>query len=505
MRRRHWANLAGALIAFSCGVAQANEGPSQWRTIALGRSLEAAAAITDPYRRAQALAHIARVQAVGDDARATDRTIEQALGATHDVQEAEFRGWVLHDVVLAQIARDDLIGARETADAIQANRPHGAAWAALAEIDVRGGDLIGAQAIATKIRDPGSRSLVLRQLVAVMASRGELEPARNVLRSIDDAFHEAMARGDLAAAEVRAARVQQAHTLAARAPRKHRPEVYGRIALARLAANDLRGAFESAQKISDARDRAIVQGRMAVLRAEAGEKDAARQMLSSAIASLDDAEGAGAAMTLAQLARMRAASGDSAGAHATLRRARAEADRLPAGEERDDALDYIAREQAHIGDSAAALDSALHSADRTARALLVRDVVSLQREATSASALATAKTFDDPLIEAAALFGVLGAQLSRNDQSASGETIEAARAAVARIDAPLKPAAFAALAAARNQIDGGDGGEALFIEALNAADALERADQRSGAYLNIVVATNDRLVFLGQSAAPVLN
>lgn len=421
-RRRHRTSLAATLIAFTCGVVQANEAASQWRALALGRALEATAAITDPYRRAEALAKIARVQADGDDARATDETIENALHAAREVHEVEFRGWVLHDVVLAQIARNDLIGARATAASIEADRSHGAAGAALAGIDVRGGDLIGAQAIATKIRDPESRSLVLRQVIAVMASRGELEPAGNLLRSVDDAFYEAMARGDLAAAEVRAGRVQQAHALAARAPRKHRAEVYGRIALAQVAANDPRGAMETVEKITDARARATVQRRIAPTPAEAGAAEAA-------------------------------------------------------------------------------LDSALHVDDRIARALLVRDIVTLQRDATSASAIASAAKFDDPLVELGALFGVLGAQVLRGDQTASRETIEPARAAVAKIDAALKPAAFAALAAARHRLDGG--GEALFTQALNAAVALERPDQRSSAYLSIVNAINDRLVFLGRPAAPV--
>lgn len=497
MGRRHRAVVAGALIALTCAVAHA--GPPQWRAIALGRALETAASIQDPYRRAETLASIARAQA-GDDARAADRIIEQALVAAREVHEPEFRGWVLHDVVLARIARDDLIGARETASAIEADRPQGAAWAALADIDLRRGDLVNARTIAGRIRDEGSRSLVLRQVVAVMASRGELDAARQLLPSIDDSYYEAMARGDLAAAEVRAGRIQQAHALAARAPRKHRAEVYGRIALTRLAANDVRGAFESALKVGDVRERAIVQGRMAMLRAEAGEQEAARRWLSEAIASLDKVAPAEKAMTLAQLARMQAAVGDAAHARDTLRRARAEADRLPAGEQRDDALDYIARGLMRIGDATAAVDSALRCADPIARALLVRDVVTSQRDATGASVFVREAALDDPLIETAALFGVLGAQLLRKDQAAPAQTIEAARAGAAKIDAPLRPAAFAALAAARHRIEEGDRGESLFAEALEAADALEHPDQRARAYLRIVDAISDRLVFLGRPA-----
>ena len=88
--------------------------------------------------------------------------------------------------------------------------------------------------------------------------------------------------------------------------------------------------------------------------------------------------------------------------------------------------------------------------DRVARALLVRDVVTMQSNADSASAAASAAEFADPLIEAAAQFGVLGVQMLRATTPLSQETIEAARRAVRRIDEKQpKPAAFAALAAAR--------------------------------------------------------
>jgi hypothetical protein len=172
---------------------------------------------------------------------------------------------------------------------------------------------------------------------------------------------------------------------------------------------------------------------------------------------------------------------------------------LSQAEERDDVMDYIARGQVRAGDIAGALDSALRMKDRVARALLVRDVVTLQSDATSASASASAAAFDDPLIDAAAQFGVLGVQLLRKGEPLSAETIEAARAAVRKIDDPqLKPAAFAALAAAQVRSGDADSSDAAFDEALRAAESLERADQRAAAYVRIVTALDERLLFLGQ-------
>jgi hypothetical protein len=137
--------------------------------------------------------------------------------------------------------------------------------------------------------------------------------------------------------------------------------------------------------------------------------------------------------------------------------------------------------------------------DRVARALLVRDVVSMQTSASSESASASAAEFGDPLIDAAAQFGVLSMQMLRATTPLSQETIDAARSAVRKIEEKQpKPAAFAALAAARVQIGDTDQGSSIFKEALEVADSIARNDQRAAAYVDVVVALNDRLLFLGQ-------
>ena len=90
-------------------------------------------------------------------------------------------------------------------------------------------------------------------------------------------------------------------------------------------------------------------------------------------------------------------------------------------------------------------------------------------------------------------------QMLRATTPLSQETIEAARRAVRRIDEKQpKPAAFAALAAARVKTGDVDQGTSIFKEALEAADAIARGDQRAAAYVDMVAALNDRLMFLGQ-------
>jgi tetratricopeptide (TPR) repeat protein len=474
--------------------------PVQWRGLALARALAAAETVTDPYRRAETLASIARVQTVIGES-ASDRTIHQALAAVEQIREPAFRDWVLNDVVLAQIAAEDLIGARATASRIEAKRQQGAAFVQIATVELRSGNVAGAQQIAAAIREREAKSEILRQLVAIAAASGDLANARDLLREIDDPFYQALAIGDIAVAEVRMGRNDRAEALVGRARRADRAQVYGRIALARADKGDSSGATATLQKIDDELYRAAMQGRLAAQRAVAGDADGAKRLFETAIASVEafPREPERRALTLAQLGRLQALSGNHAAAVQTLGRASSEAEKLEKGDQREDALDHIARGLARAGDSTGALQTAQRMNDRIARALLVRDIVTMQTNADSNSAAARAAEFDDPLIEAAAQFGVLGMQMLRATTPLSQETIEAARRAVRRIDEKQpKPAAFAALAAARVKTGAVDQGTSIFKEALEAADAIARSDQRAAAYVDMVAALNDRLVFLGQ-------
>ena len=495
--------LVVASVAVTAAIARAQsvDDPVQWRGVALARALAAAETIDDPYRRAETLASIARVQTLINTS-APDRTIHEALAAVEKIREPAFRDWVLNDIVLAQIAAEDLVGARQTAKRIEAKRQQGAALVQIATVELRAGNIAAAQQTAALTREREAKSEILRSLVAIAAAGGELANARDMLRDIDDPFYQALAAGDIAVAEVRAGRNDRAETMVGRVRRADRAQVYGRVALARADKGDVSGAVETLQKIDDDLHRAALQGRLAAVRATS-DGDAAKRMFATAIAAVEahEREPERRAVTLAQLGRLQAISGDRAGAVQTLARAQREAEKLERGERREDTLDHIARGLARAGDSAAALQTALRMNDRIARALVVRDIVTMQTAADSASAAASAAEFADPLIEAAAQFGVLGMQMLRATTPLSQETIEAARRAVRKIDEKQpKPAAFAALAAARVKTGDVDQGTSIFKEALEAADAIARGDQRAAAYVDMVAALNDRLMFLGQPA-----
>ena len=493
------ATLACVILQPAAAADDSGKNLQQWRRLAIDRAVTAASAIADPYRRAEAFTGIARAQVLADDTRAAEAAIRSALAAAVQVAEPAFRGWVLHDIVLAQIAADDPIGAAQTADRIETDRPRGAALAIIAGMQLRGGNLAAAQATATKIRNDASQSEVLRQIVALQAASDALPSARENLRRIDDAFYQAYALGDVAVAEVRHGNIKAAEALAVRARRNYRSLVYGRIALARVDAGDVRGGLDTLARIDDPLYRAVVQGRVASARAAAGNAAEGQRLFAAALSALEDVpdEPYRKAVTFSQLARMQTASGDRSGAQETLRRALAVSSDLKPGEQRDDALDLIARSQARSGYADAALATASGVTDRIARALLIRDVVTvrMERDETPASSVGS---FDDPLMQTAALFGVLGAQLTKSNLAVSAATIDAAHAAVRSIgEAELKPAAFAALASARMAAGDSDGGWSIFQEALAAAEAV-REDQRAIAYTRIVDALNERLLFLGQ-------
>src|SRR6185503_18183228 len=325
--------------------------------------------ITDPYRRAETLASIARVQTlIGESA--TDRTIHQALAAVEQIREPAFRDWVLNDIVLAQIAAEDLAGARQTANRIEAKRQQGAALVQIATVQVRAGNFAGAQQTAAAIREREAKSEILRQLVSIAAARGNLANARDMLREIDDPFYQALAAGDIAVAEVRLGHNDRADALVGRVRRADRAQVYGRIALARAEQGDSSGAAATLQKIDDDLHRAAMQGRLAASRAVAGDATGAKQMFETAIATVDafPREPDRRALTLAQLGRLQALSGDRAAAVQTLAQALREAEKLERGDQREDTLDHIARGMARAGDSAGALQTALRMNDRVARA-----------------------------------------------------------------------------------------------------------------------------------------
>lgn len=470
----------------------------------MDQALKTLDAVTDPYRLSQGLTIAARAQRLIGDENGAEASLRRALQVAGRIAAPEFKGWALHDVVQAQIAADDLIGARQTAELIAADRPQSAALAAVAEVDLRAGRMASAQALAARIRDAQSAGEIGRQIVLAQIKAGALSAALETVKQIDDRFYEALALGDIAVAEVRAGNDERALAAASRAHKSQRAQAEGRVAIARAQKRDFRGAEAALAQIDDVMYRALVQGQIADLQADAGDAAAAHERFQSAASLLDEAPDRNPRkpITLAQFARLQDGYGDRTGALDTLRRAIAAAATLTSDGQKDDAFDTIARGQLRLGDAQAALATGLSINNPITRALLVRDVMAQRvRDGMTLAAVSSAISKEDALTQTAALFGVLGAQLYTPGRVGAADTIAPARDVVRAIsDVHLKPAAFAALAAAKVTVGDAAGGAEIFQEALAAAVAVERPDQRAVAYVRIVDALNDRLVFLGQPA-----
>ena len=323
-----------------------------------------------------------------------------------------------------------------------------------------------------------------------------------MLRDIDDPFYLALAAGDIAVAEVRADHNDKANAMVSRVRRADRGQVVGRIALARADKGDINGAVETLQKIPDDLYRSVMQGRLAATRAVERDTEAADKMFAAAIAGVEAHSGDAdrRALTFAQIGRLQAVSGDSQAAVTTLTRALHEAEGLPAA--------TCARTRS-ITSRAAWLAPAMRRCvagsaanERSGRAGVARAGRRLdadqreqrigfgQRSGIRGSADRCGRAVRRARHAAAAATTPL-----------SQETIDAARRAVRNIEEKQpKPAAFAALAAARVKTGDVALGASIFKEALEAADAIPRSDQRAAAYVDVVAALNDRLMFLGQPA-----
>ncbi|HKE96614.1 MAG TPA: hypothetical protein VKB34_20055, partial [Povalibacter sp.] len=350
-----------------------------WRGAAIERALQSTTAVTDPYRRAQVLADVAKAQASDSEA-AANHTLQAALAAANQIAEPTFQGWALQEIALAQIAADDAIGARQTADRIRSERPQGAAFAAIALLQLRGGNLQAARNTVARITDSEAAGPVQRQIVMAQIGAGSLSAARATALSIDENFSQALALGDVAAVDVRTGNVAAANALAGAARKAYRGQVYGRTALARVDAGDLNGALATLAKIDDPLDRALLRARIGGQRAAAGDSAQAKQLFADAVTGVQQSRDRdhGKALAWARLARVEFNAGELSGARECLRQAIAAVAAVPAGPQRNETLDAIARTQARMGDSDAALVTATEVNDRIIQALLIRDIVASQ-------------------------------------------------------------------------------------------------------------------------------
>src|SRR5262249_17845131 len=149
----------------------------------------------------------------------------------------------------AQIAANDMIGARQTADRIRSDRPASVAFATLAQTQLRAGRLAQAQAIAARIRESATLGAVQRQIVIAQIGTEAATDASATAMNIHDGTQQALAFGDVAAFDVRRGDAASANALATRTRKGHRAQVYERIAVTQAQVGDLPGALETLGRI----------------------------------------------------------------------------------------------------------------------------------------------------------------------------------------------------------------------------------------------------------------
>lgn len=479
------------LAALTGENAFAGDDPAVWPAVALHQALHEANTVNDAYRRAAALANIASVQIAIEDPTAP-RTLREALAAAGKITEPAFQGWVLQELVVAHLAANDVIGARQTLDLIRSPRPRAAALSAMARMQLHARNVAAAEATASGIRDTAAAGEVQRQIVTAWLAAGELQQARRVANGIKDDREQALALGEIAAANVHAGDIDAANALSGRARKRYRHLVLGQLALAYGKAGDMAAANGSVQRIELPAYAALIQAQLAAMVSEPRPRAELFASAADLLRPLNDA------FAWAQLARIQAGAGDVSSARESTERALALVDKAPDDVRRDDLLDLIARNQLQIGEGHAALATANRMVDGVTYALLVRDVIASQTDTTEAVKLVESVA-PAGLARTAALFGVLSIYSMKQDrdsktvQSAMLQTLDALRSMQ---EARLKPRAFAALAAAALQFSAVDMARAGFMDALRSAADLHQPEARAAAYAQIARALHEPLLFL---------
>ena len=157
------------------------------------------AAITNPYRRSEAEAHLALARAEAGDSKG-------AIAAAARIA----RGYWFHDTQAShQIASGLVVRAREF-DHFWLHE----ALTRIAEIEARVGDAAAALRIAQAIPDHEGRALAQGRIAAALARQGRIPEARSIAAGIDAAYGDRAALIAIARAEAAAGDLAAALTLA---------------------------------------------------------------------------------------------------------------------------------------------------------------------------------------------------------------------------------------------------------------------------------------------------
>jgi tetratricopeptide (TPR) repeat protein len=251
---------------------------------------------------------------------------------------------------------------------------------------------------------------------------------------------------------------------------------------------DVRGALATSNAIKDGTSKAYALTRIAGARTDSPDEAAIPQLLERALSTARRAKPTGATpAVLCEIAHSYILLGDLAQARSALDHAYTIATSKRGLRYSAATVEKIARLRARTGDIAGALTISAGVHDGSARALLVHDILAVQAEKDDVrGAIRTAETLGDARLQVAALFGIVGVQMTNGD-------VQGARASLKRVleltrdtaDAGFRSHSLGAVAAA--QVELGDRTDAWpnFQEALAAAAAVPDTYARAFAYVNV--------------------
>lgn len=342
-------DLSSARVTIAEALEAAQEDPSEWLSqldkvakvqISLGdvsEALETANRIVDPSSQGKVLVEISNVQASLGDMSGAQITALAALREARKIAPAEDRCRALREVAIAlakaedgptaRIAIDEALGATQEIEEskrtvlIRYSRPARAeAMGDVAKVQAAIGDISGAVRTARSIEDQGQNQKVLVKLVETLAQAGDVSRAQEIARSIEVAGERCWALAYVATAQAELGDLSAARDTASEALETARGIEYRSTSLRALVqiaeklayAGDVLGALEIARSARDAETSCRALASVAFALARTGDQSGAKHTASEALVTarrvdpIDSIPGA-----LGQVARAHAEAGDS--------------------------------------------------------------------------------------------------------------------------------------------------------------------------------------------------
>jgi tetratricopeptide (TPR) repeat protein len=466
--------------------------PATWPRFALTEARQAAADIEHPHRRAQALEQIASTSSGLGDCAVARTILAEAIEVARSIADVSLRDLALRDIARRQAACKDVSGALGTFKEMSSPDERDAVALAVVSVQLEAGELSEALQTADLITDPITISDAERLIAIAHAQRGRMSEARHIAERIPDFLVRAMSMADIAALHADVGNAQALNT--ARLVARNTPNARQRdVALSYVAAiqaqsGDVHGALATSAVIKDGTSKAYALTRIASVRTDTPDDAAVPDLLNRAWTAARRAKPSTAtAAVLCEIAEAFVVRGDTSQARAALDQALSIATGKRAVRTSSATIEKLARVRARTGDIAGALLVAERVADGSSRALLIHDVLAAQAETGDVDgAIKSAGALNDPRLQVAGMFGIVGVQMT------SGHVSEA-RASLDRVleisratsDPGFRAHSLGAVAAA--QVELGDRAQAWpnFQEALVAAGAVADPYARVFALVNL--------------------